>query len=115
MADWHLETAGQRVQVIKKDPKRGGILQFGTEVITSKDGSLAALLGASPGASTGVSIMTKVLENCFPQAMRSSAWQSKLKAMIPSYGQSLANDVSLAKRVRSSTSEALRLTHVSAD
>ncbi len=99
MGDWKLEHAGQRVQVIKKDPKKGGILQFGTEVIASKDGSIAALLGASPGASTAVSIMLKLIGDCFPDQMKSPAWQARLREMIPSYGQSLIRDAKLHARV----------------
>ena len=83
--DWELITAGQRVQIIKKDEKEGGKLQFGTEVVTSSDGSLAALLGASPGASTSVSIMIEVLEKCFPSQFGSSEWQNKLTQMIPNH------------------------------
>ena len=64
-ADWRAEVAGQRVQIIKRDPQRGGILQFGTEIVSAADGSLVALLGASPGASTAVAIMVNVLERCF--------------------------------------------------
>jgi malate dehydrogenase (quinone) len=111
MGDWKLEIAGQRVQVIKKDPKKGGILQFGTEVICARDGSLAALLGASPGASTSVEIMLKVLENCFPDRMKSLVWQQKIKEMIPSHGESLAKDPALHDRVRSWTRDVLRLEH----
>jgi len=65
LEDWELETAGQRVQVIKKHPGHGGILEFGTEMVFSADHSIAALLGASPGASTAVSIMLGLLEKCF--------------------------------------------------
>ncbi len=83
--DWELITAGQRVQIIKKDAKEGGKLQFGTEVVTSADGSLAALLGASPGASTSVSIMIEVLQKCFPSLFESEEWQAKLKVMIPGH------------------------------
>ena len=107
--DWKLEVAGQRVQVIKKDPKQGGVLEFGTEIVAGADGSLAALLGASPGASTAVSIMIILLHRCFPEKMESAAWQQKLMAMIPSYGQSLAKDPVLLRRVRTWTSEVLGL------
>jgi len=109
MKDWKLQVAGQRVQVIKKDRKKGGILQFGTEVICSGDGSMAALLGASPGASTSVEIMLKVIERCFPVQMETEAWQSKLKQMIPSHGESLAQDADLHHRIRSWTREVLDL------
>jgi malate dehydrogenase (quinone) len=109
MEDWTLEVAGQRVQVIKKDPKRGGILQFGTEVICAQDGSLAALLGASPGASTSVDIMLKVVEKCFPDRIKTLPWQTKLKQMIPSHGESLAQDAALYTRIRTWTREVLNL------
>jgi malate dehydrogenase (quinone) len=107
--DWELEVAGQRVQVIKKDPIEGGILEFGTEVVSAKDGCLAALLGASPGASTVVSIMLNLLSLCFKDQLKSEEWQNKLKAMIPSYGRSLAEDEKLLNDVRSWTSEVLGL------
>lgn len=85
--DWELAIAGQRVQVIKKDEEEGGVLEFGTEIIHAADGSIAALLGASPGASTSVSIMLEVLEKCFPVEMQSKSWKKKLKTMIPLYGK----------------------------
>ncbi len=107
--DWDLEIAGQRVQVIKHDEDEGGILEFGTEVVSAADGSLAALLGASPGASTAVSIMLGLLERCFPEQLHTDAWQQKLGEMIPSYGQSLGNDPALCRKVREMTSEALDL------
>lgn len=82
--DWELITAGQRVQVIKKDKAQGGVLEFGTELVTSSDGSIAGLLGASPGASTAVATMLDLLERCFPE--RADAWQPRLRAMMPSLG-----------------------------
>jgi malate dehydrogenase (quinone) len=106
--DWRLEVAGQRVQIIKKDPVRGGVLQFGTEVVSSADGSIAALLGASPGASTSVSIMLNLMQRCFDE-VGTAAWQSKLKTMIPSLGESLAMDASLSHQVISRTTRILRL------
>lgn len=107
--DWQLEVAGQRVQVIKKDPKQVGVLEFGTEIVAGADGSLAALLGASPGASTAVSIMLNLMQRCFPDRMRTGAWQTKLKQMIPSYGEPLAGNAALLQEVRSWTSEVLGL------
>jgi len=107
--DWELEIAGQRVQVIKKDPVHGGVLEFGTEVVSSADGSLSALLGASPGASTSVSIMIKLLQKCFPQQINTSKWAEKLKELIPSYGKSIANDAQLAAETRKRSSEVLGL------
>jgi malate dehydrogenase (quinone) len=109
MKDWRIEVAGQRVQVIKKDPKKGGILYFGTEVICSADGSIAALLGASPGASTSVAIMLELIQNCFKDKIQTAAWQSKLKHMIPSYGESLASDISRYEDISSFTNEMLGL------
>ena len=108
-ADWKLETAGQRVQIIKKDKEHGGVLQFGTEVVSASDGSLAALLGASPGASTSVKIMLTVLEKCFPQQIASPEWQKKLVEMIPSYGRQLTGDIKLTNQVREADSKALGL------
>lgn len=109
MQDWELVVAGQRVQVIKKDEEEGGILEFGTEVVSAGDGSLAALLGASPGASTVVSIMLNLLERCFPEKMRSGQWLSHLQQMIPSYGLSLAEDASMCEQIRAWTDQVLHL------
>ncbi|WP_130856394.1 malate:quinone oxidoreductase [Olivibacter jilunii] len=105
--DWELEIAGQRVQVIKKDPVHGGVLEFGTEVVSSADGSISALLGASPGASTSVSIRIKLLQKCFPEQVKT--WEHKFKEMIPSYGKSLATDAKLAGETRRRSSEILEL------
>jgi malate dehydrogenase (quinone) len=109
--DWEQENAGQRVQIIKKDGKGGGKLQFGTEVVSSADGSLSALLGASPGASTSVSIMLELLEDCFPENFRSVNWTKQIKAMIPSFGQSLITDGELLRKTRARTTEILKLEH----
>ncbi|MEJ7766381.1 MAG: malate:quinone oxidoreductase [Chitinophagaceae bacterium] len=109
MEDWELEIAGQRVQVIKKDDEHGGILEFGTEVVSAADGSLAALLGASPGASTAVSIMLDLLQQCFPDKVATEEWQNKLKEMIPSYGKSLGGNEELCKKTREWTAEVLSL------
>ncbi len=105
--DWYELTAGQRVQVIKPDPKKLGVLQFGTEVVTSADGSIAGLLGASPGASTAVAIMIDVLERCFPE--RLGGWSQKLRGMVPSYGTKLSDDPDLAYRSTSHTASVLKL------
>lgn len=109
LEDWELEIAGQRVQVIKKDEKEGGVLEFGTEVVSAADGSIAALLGASPGASTAVSIMLDLLKRCFKDKVSTPQWQAKLKEMIPSYGQSLASDSKLLFKLRKETSDVLGL------
>lgn len=110
LKDWELAIAGQRVQVIKKDPKEGGILEFGTELVASSDGSLAALLGASPGASTAVSIMLKLIVRCFPERAATAAWQEGLERMVPSYGRSLAENEALMHSIRDHSHAALGLT-----
>ena len=97
--DWSLSVAGQRVQIIKRT-QDGGKLQMGTEVVTAADGSLAALLGASPGASTSVRIMLEVLERCFASRLASDGWQQRLNALIPSYGQDLNADAELLVNTR---------------
>ena len=107
--DWELITAGQRVQIIKKDEKEGGVLKFGTEIVTNKDKNLAALLGASPGASTSVSIMLNVLIECFPEQMKSDSWKNKLSEIFPSYGQSLIKDGALCAKIRDYTTSILKL------
>ncbi len=109
MEDWELLVAGQRVQIIKKDKEEGGVLKFGTEIVSVPDGTMAALLGASPGASTAVSIMLDVLSLCFPDQMKSDEWISSLQEMIPSYGKSLIEDGELLRHTRSYTTEVLQL------
>lgn len=106
-ADWTLEIAGQRVQVIKSDEEHGGVLEFGTEVVAAADGSLAALLGASPGASTAASILLGVLERCFPD--RWPAWQAPIRALVPTHGHALTEDPALLARTRAWTSGTLGL------
>ncbi|HMI07943.1 MAG TPA: malate:quinone oxidoreductase [Flavobacterium sp.] len=107
--DWELETAGQRVQVIKKDEHGKGILEFGTEVVTKADGTLAVLLGASPGASTAASIMLDLLKKCFRDKVDTPEWQQKLKQMVPSYGQTLNDKPELLEEIRKETAETLKL------
>jgi malate dehydrogenase (quinone) len=107
--DWELKEAGQRVQVIKKDKKEGGILEFGTEVVVAEDGTVAALLGASPGASTAVAAMLGLLPKCFTKQSKTEAWQNKLKEMTPSFGISLSKDEKLLKETRQRTSKVLGL------
>jgi malate dehydrogenase (quinone) len=107
--DWKLERAGQRVQVIKKDEELIGKLEFGTEIINTNDGTLAVLLGASPGASTAVSIMVELVSKCFPEQFNSPEWQEKLKMMIPSFGQMLNNNPILLDEIRKNTGEILKL------
>lgn len=106
--DWELITAGQRVQVIKKDAKKGGVLQFGTEVITSADGTISALLGASPGASTAVPIMLELLQRCFPRKFKLE-WQDALHEMIPTLGTKLNDNADLFQETLASTAAVLQL------
>jgi malate dehydrogenase (quinone) len=105
--DWELITAGQRVQVMKKDPKKGGVLQFGTEVISAADGSIAGLLGASPGASVSVPIMLDVLQRCFPKNF--TTWEPEIKKMIPSFGTRLSDNPEVAKKSFAASAQALKL------
>ncbi|MDI1255124.1 MAG: malate:quinone oxidoreductase [Flavobacterium sp.] len=107
--DWELETAGQRVQVIKKDENGKGILEFGTEVVTKADGTLAVLLGASPGASTAASIMIDLVSRCFKGKAESPEWQEKLKQMVPSYSQKLNSKPELLEEIRTYTAQVLKL------
>ena len=108
MEDWDLAIAGQRVQVIKKDDKKVGVLEFGTELVCAGDGSLAALLGASPGASTAVTAMIDVLKKCFPQEMKSPEWKSRLKQIVPSHGSPISQ-AERCKHTREVRQEELRL------
>ena len=105
-SDWELITAGQRVQVIRKTGA-GGSLEFGTAVVAAGDGTIAGLLGASPGASTAVPAMLNVLEQCFPTEYRS--WTPKLTEMIPSFGQKLSDNRDLFRQVWDWTSASLQL------
>ena len=108
-ADWALENAGQRVQIIKNCETKWGKLEFGTEIVAAKDGSLAALLGASPGASTSVQAMINVIERCFVNQLRTQCWQEKLKQLIPSYGESLIENAALLAKVRQRNLATLKL------
>ncbi len=107
--NWELRNAGQRVQIIKQAEGGGGKLEFGTEIVASKDGTLAALLGASPGASTAANAMISVIERCFPENIKTDEWQARMKRMVPSYGQSLVDDEALLTKVRERTLATLKL------
>jgi malate dehydrogenase (quinone) len=107
--DWTLANAGQRVQIIKKDEKGKGKLEFGTEIVAAADGTLAALLGASPGASTATQTMIDVIERCFSDKLESGGWKEGLKAMIPSYGESLIENADLLRTIRQDTLSTLKL------
>ncbi|MCW2475846.1 malate dehydrogenase (quinone) [Candidatus Symbiopectobacterium sp. NZEC151] len=110
--DWRLAVAGQRVQVIKKDADKGGVLKLGTEIVSSQDGTIAALLGASPGASTAAPIMLSLLEKVFKQQVATPEWQGKLKAIVPSYGKKLDGDIDLTNQIRRYTSDTLHLNYI---
>jgi malate dehydrogenase (quinone) len=107
--DWKPEVAGQRVQIIKKDPTHGGILEFGTELVMAADRSIVAMLGASPGASTAAWVMIQVIERCFAEQLKAAGWPAKLKEIIPSYGQSLTENPALCQRVRAETAAILNI------
>jgi malate dehydrogenase (quinone) len=106
-SDWDLITSGQRVQVMRPDKRRGGRLEFDTTVLAADDGSIAGLVGASPGASIAVPAMLDVLERCFPD--RYQTWLPTLKEMVPSLGAALSREPALYDEVRSWTTKALEL------
>lgn len=107
--DWRLWQAGQRVQIIKRDPRKGGVLRLGTEIVASKDGSIAALLGASPGASTAPSIMLDLLKKVFATRLATPAWQARLREIVPSYGIKLNEHPDLLVERWKATEAALQL------
>ena len=108
---WKLITAGQRVQIIKKDPEKGSVLQFGTEIVADKDHTIAALLGASPGASTSPSIMLGLLPKAFPEQM-AQGWEARIKEIVPSYGRQINSSAALTNEIRRATSETLQLPYI---
>ena len=105
--DWELIHAGQRVQVMKQVPHKRGALVFGTEVVSARDRSIAGLLGASPGASTAVSIMLNVIKRCFPTEY--AAWRPRLREIIPSHDVDLHQNVALIDEIRAHTARVLKL------
>lgn len=106
LEDWFEQTAGQRVQVIHNENGKG-VLKFGTEIITNQEGSIAALLGASPGASTSVSAMINILSRCFPEQMK-TGWEAKIKEMIPTFGGDFSN-TEMIETSRARTSSLLKI------
>jgi malate dehydrogenase (quinone) len=109
-SDWSLHIAGQRVQIIKRDVETGGgKLQFGTEVVYADDKSLAALLGASPGASLLVPIVLEIIETCFSDHLKTAVWQQNIRSMIPSYGISIVSNQTLFMSIREDTLKTLKL------
>lgn len=107
--DWRLWQAGQRVQIIKRDAEKGGVLKLGTEVVASEDRTIAGLLGASPGASTAAPIMLNVLETVFKEKVASPEWQAKIKQIVPSYGTKLNDSAAATQKEWNYTAEVLQL------
>ncbi|MGC1408406.1 MAG: malate dehydrogenase (quinone) [Acetobacteraceae bacterium] len=110
--NWQEAVAGQRVQIIKPDKDRTGVLEFGTELIAAEDRSLVALLGASPGASTVAFIAIGVLQKCFPEELTEGAWLPKLKQIIPTYGIDLTRDADACRRIRAETAPLLKIENI---
>jgi malate dehydrogenase (quinone) len=116
--DWKEAVAGQRVEIIKPHESRGwftheeGELQIGTEIVVAEDKSIAALLGASPGASTAAAIAVGVLEKCFKEKLTANRWLPRLKDIMPSYGESLIKDAALTRQVRADTAAVLHLDNI---
>ena len=108
--DWRLWQAGQRVQIIKRDEQKGGVLRLGTEIVAAGDGSIAGLLGASPGASTAAPIMLSVLEKVFKAKVATPEWQQKIRQIVPSYGTKLNDHPDQVAKEWAYTSEVLQLT-----
>jgi malate dehydrogenase (quinone) len=111
-SEWREAVAGQRVQIIKPDPKRTGVLEFGTELVASADKSFVALLGASPGASTAAFIAVEVLEKCFDKELATGGWRERLKTIIPTYGIDLKQDAVACRNIRAKTAAMLGLQNV---
>jgi malate dehydrogenase (quinone) len=107
--DWHEVVAGQRVQIIKPDPDRKGVLEFGTELVGSADHSIIGLLGASPGASTATYIAVNVLERCFAEQMAHQGWRERLAQVIPTYGTDLTQDADTVRDIRARTAAVLKI------
>jgi len=108
LGDWELLEAGQRVQVIKKDKDAGGVLEFGTEMVISKDRTVAALLGASPGASIAAPMMLDLVQRCFPKQW-ADGWSERAQEIFPSLGKTLSTDVMALEQTRERTARILKL------
>ena len=108
--DWRLWQAGQRVQVIKRDKDKGGVLKLGTEIVSSQDGSIAGLLGASPGASTAAPIMLDLMKKVFKDKLATPQWQAKIRELVPSYGTQLNDRPDRVYQEWASTAQILQLT-----
>ena len=102
-------TAGQRVQVIKRDPATGrGVLQFGTEVVVGGRRLDRRPARRLPGR---LDRRADHARRCSSAASRTSStsWTPQLKAMIPSYGKALAAEPRLAKKTLAQTEKVLEL------
>ena len=111
-SDWKAAVAGQRVQIIKPDKERGGVLEFGTELVAAGDRSLVAPLGASPGASTAAFIAMEVLQKCFADRLTADGWLPALRRMIPTYGIDLKQDADACRRTRADTAPVLKIENI---
>ena len=107
--DWVWTWAGQRVCVMKQDPKKIGVLQLGTEVIVHQDGSICGLLGQSPGASISGQVQVDVICKCFPEKLEKGNWKLKLRHMIPSFGVELNSNRALCAKIKSQTAKILQI------
>jgi len=109
-AQWRLVQAGIRVQTIRKE--NCGAITFGTEVFSSADRSLAALLGASPGASVSVNIALEVIQTCLPHLLASSEGRERMRQMILTFDQDLKQPGSAAlfEKTTREAAERLQLT-----
>ena len=107
--DWEMESAGQRVQILKKTKDEGASLEFGTEVVSNKDGTVTALLGASPGASTAVKIGLDILKEEYGDLFASEENKDKLDNMIPFWNKSVKGNEEDFRKVREECSKQLKL------
>lgn len=108
-AQWTKVVAGQRVQIIKPEKGQRGVLKFGTELVCNEDRSLAAVLGASPGASIAASIAVQIVEKCFAAHLTEAAWLPELRRIFPSYGMDLKANADACRASRRTTAEALKI------
>jgi malate dehydrogenase (quinone) len=105
-ADWKKINAGQRVQIIKKDPITGkGMLQFGTEVVSDAQHSVAVLLGASPGASIAPAVMIEALEALYPD----TDWTMELEPIFSKQFGSFKDNPDAYRALRASVDSTLGL------
>jgi malate dehydrogenase (quinone) len=53
--------------------------------------------------------MLQLIERCFKDQLASDPWQAKLQSMIPSFGQSLAENAKLSQEVTFRSNRVLQL------